>query len=164
MKALRLSSDQDEKRELKAQFTAIVDAADRIKSTKTWSPLVEPQPALHMPSTSRSHGKPSAASPVSSTTFTTNPSTGKMPVSTTLNTDAPGDLSQNKESPKTSLSISDYSRMQTLPEPVSTRKRSRKEEIVLLKASIVDGFKCPPWDKPPISTEFTLGNATGPYV
>jgi hypothetical protein len=42
-----------------------------------------------------------------------------------------------------------------LTEPVSTRKRSKKEDIILLKASVVNGFKCPPWDKIPATTDFT---------
>ena len=41
-----------------------------------------------------------------------------------------------------------------LSEPISTRKRSRKEDIILLKASVVNGFKCPPWDKVPAAAEF----------
>jgi calpain-7 len=45
-----------------------------------------------------------------------------------------------------------------LTEPVSTRKRSRKEDIILLKASVVNGFKCPPWDKVPAAAEFVPEN------
>jgi calpain-7 len=48
-----------------------------------------------------------------------------------------------------------YSHIRRLPEPVSTRKRSKREDIILLKASMVNGFKCPPWDKSPAPSEFS---------
>lgn len=38
--------------------------------------------------------------------------------------------------------------------PVSTRRRARKEEIILLKSSAVHGFKFPPWEDNPPFTEF----------
>lgn len=51
-------------------------------------------------------------------------------------------------------SLASYSHIRRLAEPLSTRKRSKKEEIILLKASMVNGFKCPPWDKFPSPAEF----------
>jgi calpain-7 len=53
-----------------------------------------------------------------------------------------------------SPSVVSYSHIHRLAEPVSTRKRSRREDIILLKASMVNGFKCPPWDKNPSPGEF----------
>jgi calpain-7 len=47
-----------------------------------------------------------------------------------------------------------YSHIRRLSEPVSTRTRSKREDIILLKASIVNGFKCPPWDRNPPPGEF----------
>jgi calpain-7 len=55
-----------------------------------------------------------------------------------------------------SLSTASNSRIHRLREPLSTRKRSKKEQIILLKASRINGFKCPPWDKDPASTEFVV--------
>ncbi|KAF9731412.1 PALB protein [Paraphaeosphaeria minitans] len=46
------------------------------------------------------------------------------------------------------------SHVRKLREPVSSRKRTTKEEIILLKASLVNGVKCPPWDKIPSADEF----------
>ncbi|KAF2105952.1 hypothetical protein BDV96DRAFT_508599 [Lophiotrema nucula] len=43
-----------------------------------------------------------------------------------------------------------------LKEPVSTREMAKKEQIILLRASVVNGFKFKPWDKPPTSEEFAL--------
>ena len=54
----------------------------------------------------------------------------------------------------TTPSMSSSSKIHRLAEPFSTRKRSKKEEIILLKASLVNGFKCPPWDKNPSTAEF----------
>lgn len=53
------------------------------------------------------------------------------------------------------------SHIHRLTEPVSTRKRSKKEDIILLKASVVNGFKCPPWDKSPSPTDFLPQNGQG---
>jgi hypothetical protein len=50
--------------------------------------------------------------------------------------------------------LSSQSHIHRLAEPVSTRKRSRKEDIILLRASVVNGFKCPPWDRNPPTAEF----------
>ncbi|KAF2278353.1 cysteine proteinase [Westerdykella ornata] len=41
-------------------------------------------------------------------------------------------------------------------EPVSTRKRSNRESIIMLKASAVNGFKFPPWEKNPTPDEFSV--------
>lgn len=49
-----------------------------------------------------------------------------------------------------------YANIHRLAEPISNRKRSKKEDIILLKASVVNGFKCPPWDKTPSTSEFLL--------
>jgi calpain-7 len=55
-----------------------------------------------------------------------------------------------------SLSTAPNSRIHRLREPISTRKRSKKEEIILLRASRINGSKCPPWNHEPESTEFVL--------
>lgn len=46
-----------------------------------------------------------------------------------------------------------------LHEPISSRKRTTKEEIILLRASLVNGVKCPPWDKIPSADEFALDSS-----
>jgi calpain-7 len=43
-----------------------------------------------------------------------------------------------------------------LKDPISTRKHTKKEDILLLRASVVNGFKFPPWEKNPSATEFAL--------
>jgi len=53
-----------------------------------------------------------------------------------------------------SPAIAAYSQIHRLAEPISTRKRSKREDIILLKASMVNGFKCPPWDNNPTANEF----------
>jgi calpain-7 len=42
MKALKLSSNVDEKKELKARCGALIDTADRIKNSDEWTPSVDP--------------------------------------------------------------------------------------------------------------------------
>jgi calpain-7 len=59
-----------------------------------------------------------------------------------------------------SPSIASYSHIHRLAEPASTRKPTRREDIILLKASMVNGFKCPPWDRNPLPSEFTAQQDT----
>jgi calpain-7 len=59
-----------------------------------------------------------------------------------------------------SPSIASYSHIHRLVEPVSTRKRPKREDIILLKASMVNGFKCPPWDKTPSPSDFMVQQDT----
>jgi calpain-7 len=61
---------------------------------------------------------------------------------------------QRKATASASPSMASYSHIHRLAEPASTRKRSKREDIILLKASVFNGFKCPPWDKTPLPNEF----------
>jgi calpain-7 len=254
MKALKLTSNPDEKKGLKAQCGDIMDAAGRIKNDANWKPIVGPQQArtrneqidqwaaevvsaqspapviantASQTSLSR-HGESSTTAPVDNVSA---PS-GKTSISTVSlisdstcvqrsrslsqpTHDAPvllidlqddrflssfevlpstPSVNQHSDRPKTEIrasvnkeeylntstplpppqiphirgnaikegassispSIAPYSQIRRLSEPVSTRKRSKREDIILLKASMVNGFKCPPWDKSPLPTEFLL--------
>ena len=266
--ALKLSSNADEKKQLKARCGALIDTADRIKNSENWTPSVDPNtkegqlrrwaanidrrdspgpayqevgapwPGSPPHQSTLEHTpeprlpdllSPSGKSPISSLTFPLRTQqlyaerTGSnlyrddsrhssMPLidvskdqSQTLyesSWQAPTDL-QHKgsqrardksfldaasaqeadQSASSPMSQSDNQRSITaangsaemalaraerakaaklaspahvhrLSEPISTRKRSRKEDIILLKASVVNGFKCPPWDKVPAAAEF----------
>lgn len=61
-------------------------------------------------------------------------------------------------------SATPWSHIRRLAEPMSVRKRSTKENIILLKASMVNGFKCPPWDKPPSTSDFALSDNNSVFV
>jgi calpain-7 len=61
-------------------------------------------------------------------------------------------------------SMAPYSHIHRLVEPASSRKRSKREDIILLKASMVNGFKCPPWDKTPLPNEFVTLKDTELFV
>jgi hypothetical protein len=62
-------------------------------------------------------------------------------------------------------STAPYSQIHRLREPISNRKLPAKESIILLKASIVNGFKFPPWDKTPSADEFVSeGEAVYTYI
>lgn len=255
MKALKISSDPDEKKELKAQFTTVASVAERIKSCAAWVPPTNPAPspkAQHEPRIQRPRTKSeeigewaddvALSSPADSATKKavsrtssslidlsqsgasaphTVPASGNSPSSTSsvlfkgrniqrLATDglAQPDLSlkslvdpasQNFDFtssahahtdtqvedggsvavesvasttafsanafnlkahkgklPHAAPSATSFSHIRRLAEPTSSRKRTKKEEIILLKASVVNGFKCPPWDKAPASNEFVL--------
>jgi hypothetical protein len=54
-------------------------------------------------------------------------------------------------------------RIAQLKVPVSTRKRTTKESIILLKASAVHGFKFPPWEDNPTSADFEQPAGTGKF-
>jgi calpain-7 len=251
MKALKLSSSPDEKKQLKAQCGEIMNVADRIKNTETWEPEVKPQPPssrnertgqwvaevavtaysvdafedLTSQSGSSRYGLSSTTAPVDHVHATIGKSSAssmsafiqrtgvfptyspKSPAPETpallidLSDDlpsfdkasAPTDAShEDSPQPKRdykidnrnvpapvvrtavpqestpivepklptaqtaalSLSVAPYSQIRRLPEPVSSRKLPPKESIILLKASMVNGFKFPPWDKTPSTDEF----------
>lgn len=263
MKALKLSSNAEEKKQLKTQCGVLMDVADRIKMSKDWSPLAQQQPENNMtaqidqwaanvdvsaspgpayegtsslqslspfstspsaaPANTRSvsgnlpfssvsfppqnipfanlvrddfqntsnslidfsdddprlpyinkwdahadmrskehsHGGgerpsigkspqiiPKAPSPLTPTIFTS----AYLPQQQASNPAAGGSATAAPIAPK----LASASHVHRLVEPVSTRKRSRKEDIILLKASVVNGFKCPPWDKNPAPADFVL--------
>ena len=245
VKAIKLSSSVQEKKELKAKCGAIMDTADRIKKNENWTPLVPPvrqsvqQWAADVFPGSPPHQASSAQSMSSvladlslNPTGDTCATSGKshMLSSTTLqasqNTHDPADLRDPKSgifdshvgiskshwdplimnpssplvdsqpkansqgngnvndglgiaqslvvTPKLDQSsasppmhiqhdeqhqappIASQPRVRKLAPPVSTRKLTKKEQILLLKASVVHGFKCPPWDANPASSEFAL--------
>jgi calpain-7 len=262
MKALKLSSDPGEKKQLKAQCGEIMDTAGRIKNDANWeptagpdqartkneqigqwaaevvsaqSPTPTPEDTASQSSLSR-HGLSSTTAPIDNVSI---PS-GKISISSISRTDRPGydqepgfahkathgpveslidpqdnhsssplDAKMNthtdarhKDRPSTqpsalvdreahlSMAIpllsspiphvpgnvthegaastlpspAPYSHIRRLAEPVSTRKRSKREDIILLKASMLNGFKCPPWDKNPVPSEFVLQQDTALFV
>ncbi|KAL2002614.1 hypothetical protein VTN02DRAFT_6376 [Thermoascus thermophilus] len=58
----------------------------------------------------------------------------------------------------------DTQRRSRLTEPVSTRKLSTREEIILLEGAKLNGFLFPPWTTPPDPEEFELDYREGPFV
>jgi calpain-7 len=61
-------------------------------------------------------------------------------------------------------STAPHSQIHRLREPISSRKLPPRESIILLKASIVNGFKFPPWDKAPSADEFVSAEGAAPYT
>lgn len=255
MKAVKLSSCSDEKRQLKSQCGVLMDVADRIKKSTNWTPQSKEQPQstknaqisqwaanVNALTSSASAYNERAASdtptthsvPKSVVPDTTGSTAGNLqlsyisspsrsPLDTSFYKDdrqqssgplidlsddqpisshnswnakadtqskedghsrdivlspfeamgrGPSPLTQSSSEPRlpqistgaTSNSASvthippklaSSAQIHRLIEPISTRKRSKKEDIILLKASVVNGFKCPPWDKNPAATEFT---------
>jgi calpain-7 len=251
MKAVKLSSSSDEKRQLKSQCGVLMDVADRIKKSTNWAPLTKEQPQstkstqigqwaanVSALASSASAYEETASSGTSTTNsvsqsvvpVTTGSTAGNLqlsyvsspsrsPLDTSLYRDdrqqtsgplvdlsddqpipsynsweantqfkesdhgrdilpfeaktrGPSPLTQSSSEPRlaqTSTGATSNSASATpippklaspahihrLTEPASTRKRSKKEDIILLKASVVNGFKCPPWDKNPATTDFT---------
>ncbi|RAR07644.1 cysteine proteinase [Stemphylium lycopersici] len=257
LKALKLSSSSDEKKQIKAQCAEIMNVADRIKKTEKWTPAAKPQPASSrneqigqwaaqvavaadpsgaleeattQSSSSRYNpsstlapndniqatpGKSSSSSSSSvsrfvrrATTFSTRSSVKeaahKSPillidlsddapsvdrtnaVADTSHEDSPNTKTGNtshaedvsdrdvKSSPQLLLSkpsklalspaTAPHSQIHRLREPVSTRKLPARESIILLKASTVNGFKFPPWDKNPSADEFALRDGVNHYT
>ena len=83
------------------------------------------------------------------------------PTNATLPKPQPSALAQLceiKSSPSTPTTSSNEltARIRKLTEPVSVRVLSQKEEILLLRASKLNGFAFPPWRAPPDSAEFAL--------
>ncbi|KAF2033394.1 calpain-like protease palB/rim-13 [Setomelanomma holmii] len=237
MKAMTLSSDLNEKKQLKAQCGKIMDVAARIKDDANWTPLAERlqtttktaqigQWATEVVSAQLSAGFEDSASqstlsrhafssttaPLHSAAFCSKtpprgapallidlsddlfPSSKLTPSASTnaryednadptsqtsaaekalpTATDAQLALSPSstrrhgqsiaeKGATSAAPATASYSQVHRLADPVSSRKRSKREDIILLKASMINGFKCPPWDKNPSPAEFAAQESAG---
>jgi calpain-7 len=51
-----------------------------------------------------------------------------------------------------------------LKEPLSCRKLTTREEIILLEGAKLNGFIFPPWTTDPDLEEFDLGNGDGIFM
>ncbi|KAJ8111713.1 hypothetical protein OPT61_g5757 [Boeremia exigua] len=223
MKALKLSSDPDEKKQLKAQCGVLMDVADRIKKSSDWTRLTKqpetnnnaqigqwmanvdssgtPVPAYEetvFSESSSTYSFPRTAAPANArstsgnTPFSSVSFPSQVSPDGSLYRDDPRqalnpliDLSDDRLPPThghssnfntdtqrkdrfqihgrdAGLSPDAGHKAPTLsansiqqPQNPQSRGEQKKEEIILLKASAVNGFKCPPWDKNPAPTDFT---------
>jgi len=73
-------------------------------------------------------------------------------------------LRASHTSPNGTTASKQTSSGRALKEPVSSRTLPKSEQILLLKASLLNGFKFPPWDTPPAAKEFALGEDGELYV
>ncbi|OCL06721.1 cysteine proteinase [Glonium stellatum] len=75
-------------------------------------------------------------------------------------------LREIKSSPSAPATSSNEltTRIRKLMEPASVRIFSKKEEIILLRASKLNGFTFPPWRAAPDSAEFTLADGAELFV
>lgn len=55
-------------------------------------------------------------------------------------------------------------KIKRLEEPISSRPLTKAEEILLLKASKLNGFKFPPWKVPPRESDFELRDGEALYL
>ncbi|KAK6442886.1 cysteine protease [Oleoguttula sp. CCFEE 5521] len=60
--------------------------------------------------------------------------------------------------------VSDATRVRQLREPKNSRTITKKEHILLLKASVLNGFKFRPWTTPPTPDEFILPPGEEPFT
>lgn len=72
-------------------------------------------------------------------------------------------LSRSHPSPSQRISAAPRKVSVGFREPQHLRQPPRSEEILLLKAGYLNGFKFPPWSAPPTSDEFTLKEGEGPF-
>ncbi|KAJ4365697.1 cysteine protease [Neocucurbitaria cava] len=265
MKALKLSSNPDEKKQLKEQCGDIMNVANHIKNSPDWTAAAKQQPATNQNerigqwaaevavnaehetdpgdvasrSSSSRYGLSSTTTPVENVRATSGKSSvssvpalvqsggspdatyaqrdthdgpallidlsdEQVPTSFNNKSKAPADTS-HEDSPNTNIGYRDevftslgasneltpvtesqgslrqqkdargehaplsssttpYSHIRRLAEPVSNRKRSKREDIILLKASMVNGFKCPPWKENPSTAEFTPQEGVKPFT
>jgi len=74
------------------------------------------------------------------------------------------------QTPSTSASTSlnakaaNSNKQRALEEPRVTRNLSKSEQILLLKAGYLNGFKFPPWTIPPAPDDFELGDGKDLYT
>lgn len=174
MKALSLASN-DEKAELKSECRRALDAADMIKKTGEWrapasSNNVQATVAPSLPQSVPRANTKSTAAEVSCPSSPTSPSSGRNQASfscagsegphqfqsssTGASKPANGKLADDSTKSPEQASNIPTTRVRRLREPTSTRKRTTQESIILLKASIVNEFKFPPWNKDPPVDDF----------
>jgi len=55
-------------------------------------------------------------------------------------------------------------RIKRLPEPIPTRSQSKWEQILILRASKLNGYTFPPWKGPPDPKEFHLKPGDKPFL
>lgn len=160
IEAIKLTSDPDEKRELKTQFRKLADLAEIIKSGKPW--VTGPAIGSGIPagSVDGSGRQSTLLVDVSSETRSTwgNSDTATESSDLLLSYDEAVAAPPLHGASSREISVAPRSYVRRLVEPISSRKRTTKEEIILLKASNVNGVKCPPWIQTPLSSEF---KATG---
>ncbi|RMZ70252.1 cysteine protease [Pyrenophora seminiperda CCB06] len=228
MKAFKLSSNSDERKQLKTKCSEIMSEADRIKKTKQWTPLFA-LPPTRVNNECIGHGaaeiatsSTSIAAVESGTAFvqptgpfhTTSSSTPAFEQLSTLRIDdsgtplpvseartsadilhqgrtstrpgrsteyalnkeiapsvpthAPSLLSQLNDftagTSATTSSTAPHSQIHRLREPISSRTLKAKEQIILLKSSMINGFKFPPWDGVPSPDEFLSQGGANPFM
>lgn len=179
MGAMKLAPNPTEKKIIKERFNAVADVAEDIRSNN-WSPKDHvttntpqtqqlPQPEIKHTRSSRPKSKADEFG-VWAAHITQAHNSDRPGPSTTSGTahrpipaeDGTSPISLERQTTRTRLqNIIEVERPATrirkLREPVSSRKRKTKEDIILLKASLVNGVKCPPWDKTPNAAEFDVG-------
>lgn len=188
MKALKLSSSPEERKQLKAQCGEIMNVADHIKKTDTWIPAKPPSAgstdertgqwvAQVAATTASSSGVRDTTTPDPSHQHDSNakPNNGiyidkpsKLHVrsspqpylSRTFSHSTSRDANEAAPSP----AAASQSQIYRLREPISSRELSKREEIILLKASVVNGFKFPPWTKDPPADEFATRDGEGQFT
>ena len=167
------SATGTEKTELRRQAKAALDRAAQIKKCETWKPasLID----FDEPTGTALEGNSSADLSPSLATDTSGPSTASHAGTAYTGRDAaqadssPPDLLIDL-SPEPAQPVRNGpplpapkppKKVLQLKVPVSTRKCTKRESIILLKSSAVHGFKFPPWENNPSPTEFkqSLSNA-----
>lgn len=132
MKALKIATNAREKSDLSARCQKLLDQAETIKQDQKWK--FSPHAIPFNPKESGSEPKKA----------TSRIEIKKPP--------APNDQA-------TTTSKLDRKPVKGLSEPRSTRQQSKAEQILVLKASQLNGFKFPPWTDAPRAEQFQF--ATG---
>lgn len=165
MAALQLSSDPSEKSDIRRRCGLVMNLADRIKRSEVWNkdelnelfpsvPQTQSNTRIH---TSSSHQEISIVDDLSQDLQTKLKPFAET--STSSSHRQPDAVSTSKVTPPIS-----FPHVHRLAEPVSTRIRSKREDITFLKASLFNGFKFPPWNGNPSPTEFQLEPGVASFV
>ncbi|KAI2475672.1 Cysteine proteinase [Pyrenophora tritici-repentis] len=217
MKAMKLSSNSNERTQLHAQCIEAMNDADSIKKNEQWTPPNAPPPSsqnerishwaaevtVHdssTPSNWSRHDSPSSTaypfsdalssaptlqrpSPLldlSDSPFSVNKTRASANVSHEEHQSAQtGNSTENVNTgmtpsvptyPPNLLSLANgsssapHTQIHKLREPVSSRTLTKKEQIILLRSSMVNGFKFPPWDRVPSPDEFLRQDGPHPFI
>lgn len=164
MKAVTLTSDPSEKKQLKARCREMMDVADRIKTSDQWVPVSAQVPAADVNHEDGQLEDQMRHISISSTGTADHKIKANSETASSSRTAPAPSRPVLMKATSSSPTVAPYSHIHRLSEPIPTRKRSKKEEIILYRASMVNGFKCPPWQENPLASEFVLGDSSEPFM
>lgn len=161
IKFLRIAKEGQDKTELRSRTSSVLDEAERIRNVETWDNNSQPLinfgvPASQRPAINGTDG--TTSSQVGQQDSFLSISRSLTPLNESFSGYAGPNLLDDTDvndwtHPQERDDFSPVARSPLVP-PKSTRVLSRKEQILLLRGSELNGCKFPPWERSPSDSDF----------